>query len=121
METLRILVSILGAISYIGTIALVIYLYLALRDVRAKQEYHLRTSAKIYALTSAIKLQYSFDQINEMKIILKKLIKEENYEEANKLNDVIAKSLQEALAALEIFKKTFGEEVDTTIVTLPTK
>lgn len=121
MELLRIFTVIIGVLCNIGMTALVIHLFFQLRKVKENQKFLMQTTAKIYATTSAIKLQASFDQIGEMQKILQKLVKDENYEEAEKLQSLIEHSLKDAFGALEAFKETFGEDIAATVVTVQAK
>lgn len=120
MEILPLCTFILAAITCLGTSLFVIHTVSALREVKEDQKFLMQITSKTFAITSALRLQQNFDQINDMKKALNRLIKEENYEDANKLKAVIDENMECALNALEAFRKTFGEDIAASIVALST-
>lgn len=69
-----------------------------------------KVSANVYAIVSALKLQSTFDQLNEMKNTLRQLVQAEQFEEADKLKEIVEKHEREALEILKKFQETFGGE-----------
>lgn len=71
-----------------------------------------KVSAKVYVIVSALKLQSTFDQLNEMKNTLRQLVHDEQFEEAAKLKEILEVQESEALKGLKAFQKTFcGEDI----------
>lgn len=75
-------------------------------DIRDLQ----KVSVKVYAIVSALKLQSTFDQLNEMKNTLCQLVQAEKFEEAAKLKEIVEKQERAALDSLKEFRETFGGE-----------
>lgn len=66
-----------------------------------------KVSVKVYAIVSALKLQSTFDQLNEMKNTLCQLVQAEKFEEAAKLKEIVEKQERSALESLKEFRETF--------------
>lgn len=107
METSDIILTLCAAFAYC-TLLLVISAWFRLRKFGTDMHDLQKMSAKVYAIVSALKLQSTFDQLNEMKNTLRQLVQAEQFEEAAKLKEIVEKQEREALESLKEFQETFG-------------
>ena len=121
MQAIHIIVSILSSIAYIGMTTFVCYLFLQHRKMKEQIDFIAYTVSKIFAIVSSLKLQSSFDKISEMQELMQKLVRDENYEEAENLKAVLEEGIKDAFKSLEAFKATFGEEVAASVISIQTK
>lgn len=100
--------AICGVIAYGAMAYLAITAYVRLRHVGSKLDELQATTAKLCALVSAVKLQSDFDHINDMKATLRQLVEAEQYEDAAKLNAVIAEQEEIALKNMKALQDSYG-------------
>ena len=110
MQTLHIIVSIMGIVAYAATAAFAGFAFGRLK----RQEDDLKglkmVTAKTLALVTAGHIQRSFETLREMKETLHDLIDDERFEEAEDLKRTIAKMEHCAMRELERFKENFGDD-----------
>lgn len=92
-----------GAMAYLAITA-----YVRLRHVGSKLDELQATTAKLCALVSAVKLQSDFDHINDMKDTLRQLVEAEQFEDAAKLQAVIAEQEELALKNMKAIQDSYG-------------
>lgn len=100
--------AICAGIAYGAMGFLTITAYVRLRRVGSKLDELQATAAKLCALVSAVKLQSDFDHINDMKGTLRQLVEAEQYEEAAKLQAVIAEQEELALKNMKALQDSCG-------------
>ena len=121
MQAIHIIVSILSCIAYIGMTTLVCYLFQQHRKMKEQIDFIAYTVSRIFAIVSSLKVQANFDKIAEMQELMQKLVRDENYEEAEKLKTVIEEGIKNAFKSLEAFKDTFGEDVAASVISIQAK
>jgi hypothetical protein len=110
MQTLQIILTLMGIVAYVVTVTFALYAFSRLK----RQEEDLKglkvVAAKTLALVMADHLRDSFEALNDMKETLHDLIDDERFEEAEQLKATIAKAEHAAMRELERFKESFGED-----------
>lgn len=110
METIEFVIHLCGGIAYGLMSYFAICAWFRLRKLGTDMHDLWKVSAKVYAIVSALKLQSTFDQLNEMKNTLRQLVQADQFEEAAKLKEIVEKQEREALESLKKFQDTFGGE-----------
>ena len=75
-----------------------------------------KATGKMYAIVSVLKIQMSFNQLNDLKEVFNELISAEQFEEAAKLKAVIENEERQILREIEQCQKTCGEHVEMEMV-----
>ena len=110
METIEFVISLFGGIAYGLMSYFAISAWFRLRKLGTDMHDWQEVSAKVYAIVSALKLQSTFDQLNEMKDTLRQLVQADQFEEAAKLKEIVKEQERAALESLKEFQETFGGE-----------
>lgn len=100
---------IINAISYIALSTFAVFAFFWLR--RMKDDILGLKTVGIRALTilHAMKIEQGFDQIAKMQRMLKDCIKNEQFEEAKRLNDLITSQLKEQKKQIQEYNEIFGD------------
>ena len=110
METMNFVLCLCGVIAYWLVSYFAVSAWSRLRKFGSDMHDLQKVSAKVYAIVYALKLQSTFDQLNEMKDTLRQLAQDEQFEEAAKLKEIVEKQEREAQESLKEFRETFGGE-----------
>lgn len=100
--------SICMGTAYVAMAYLAITAYVRLRHVGLQLDELQAATAKLCALVSAVKLQSDFDHINDMKDTLRQLVESERFEDAAKLQAVIAEQEELALKNMKALQDSYG-------------
>lgn len=111
METTLIIIRIVTSIAYTVLIGLAISVYFYLRRQQQDMKDIKRVLARLFAITMGEHLRSNFDRLNEMKDTLQKLVENEQYEDAKRMQTLITAQEQQAMKALHSFQKEFGVDV----------
>ena len=104
---MRIVIS----IAYTVLIGFATSAYFYLRRQQQDMKYIERVLERLFAITMGEHLRINFDHLNEMKESLQKLVENEQYEDAKRMQALITEQEQQAMKALHSFQKEFGDDV----------
>lgn len=110
MQTLHIILSLMGIVAYVATATFACYAFGGLKRQEAELDeikYGVKTSI---ALAMGEHLRNSFNEINDMKETLRDMVEDERFEEAERLKAVIEKAESGAMRELERFREHFGKD-----------
>jgi len=85
--------------------------YFRLRRQQRDLDHIKKVLARIFAITMGEHLRSNFDHLNKMKKTLQKLIENEQYEDAKRMQALIAEQERQAMKALHSFQDEFGDDV----------
>ena len=109
---MTIALSILDSLAYIFTGALAISAFFMLRRLN-NEIIEMRAAVfRVMAIVSAMHIKQVFDHIADMKKMLRDCIQAEQFEEAKRINDIIASQAEASKEEIENFKKLFGDIAD---------
>ena len=117
METTLIIMRIVTSIAYTVLIGLAISAYFYLRRQQQDMKDIKRVLARLFAITVGEHLRSNFDHLNEMKEALQKLVENEQYEDAKRMQAIITEQERQAMKALHSFQDEFGDDVVKMVIT----
>lgn len=111
METLKIIAYIMTVLANGMLAYTAIALYFKMRRMQKDMDLMKGLLRNMFAMTMSGHVQNTFDQVDKMKKTLQELVENEQYEDAEHLQNAIEKAQEGAMKQLEILKEHFGEEI----------
>lgn len=115
MQILNIILTIVTIIANCFLTWFAITAWFELRRMKRNLTGMERAMAVVTTITMGNHVKDSFEQLNEIKAAFHQLVEEEQYEEAERLKDAIAKVERNAKAAMEQFKNICGDSCEVVV------
>lgn len=109
MEILKIIVAVTELIAYLAMSFFTVSAWCCLREQKRNIISIKEAQTRLFALTFAIKLQGEMDWIVRMEHTKDDFIKTEQYEEAQRLQEAIAKMQEHVRDSIRTYNELFGD------------
>lgn len=110
MQTLQIIVLIMGVVSYAAMTFLASYAFGRLRRLGDEVSDLRRTTHTTLGITMGEHIRNDVDELNSMKERFDELLEEERFEDASRLKKIIEQQEHVVEQSIDRFKKAFGED-----------
>lgn len=117
MTILNIIFTIVAIVANAAMTFFASYAFVTMRKLQKDVGGMKCATAMTLTLTMGSHVKQNFDDLNSMKETFNHLVETEQYEEAQKMHDVIEKAERAAMVALEKFRETCGSNLAEIIVT----
>ncbi len=109
MDRLKIIAAVTELIAYLAMSSFTVSAWCCLREQKRNIISIKEMQTRLFALTFAIKLQGEIDQVGRMEHTKDNFIKEEQYEEAQRLQEAIAKMQEHVRDSIRTYNELFGD------------
>ena len=109
METMKIIMLALSCIAYIMVVFFAIYAYFTLREQRKQLTFVKGAVAEMTTIMMAERVQKNFEEVENIKRTLEHLVENEQYEEAERLQNFLEEAEKNAVKALKHFQEAFKD------------